>query len=192
MAVNENNLLQKIKGAHVYTGCTLPPSYGGPTLVGGEPAGGTDIGATIGESVYQFNATIETVDIEQTTAQVAPHVTAEAVQMTFTIAEVTADNLKIALSQTHKSEVIVGSDTYDVMHLGGHVDVTGNCVALVAEKANQPSKFYGGYIYNAFVAAETSIPHKRGTVAQVSVTLGGSALLSRSDGDRLGQYFDEQ
>jgi hypothetical protein len=190
MAVTEANLLRKIKGGNVYTGCTLPTAYGVPTLTAGVPAGGTDIGATIGETVFTYNASIETVEIEQTTSRVAPHVTNEEVQMTFTIGETTADNLKVALSQTHVATV-VNSGTYSVLHLGGHIDVTGNCVAVVAEKSNQPGLYYGGMIYNAYIAGAVNVSHKRSQVQQISVTLAGSALLTRSDGDRLGQYFDQ-
>jgi len=192
MAVTETNLLMKIKGGNIYTGCTLPAAYSAPALTAGVPAGGTDVGATIGESTFQYTANIEVVDIEQTTAKVAPHVVDEEIQLSFTMAELTATNLKTALSQTHEATVTVGADTFSVMHLGGNIDVTGSCICVVSEKANQPGKFYGAMIYNAYIADSVSIAHKRGEVAQVEVTMAGSALLTRSDGDRLGQYFDEQ
>jgi len=191
MAVTEANLLRKIKGGNVYTGCTLPTAYGVPTLTAGVPAGGTDIGATMGTTEFRFRSNIETVEIEQTTAKVAPHVVDEEIGLTFVAGEATANNLKIALSQTEIATVVSGSYTYSVMHLGGHVDVTGSCVAVVAEKANQPGLFYGGMIYNAYIADATVIPHKRGEVQQLNISLAGSALLTRSDGDRLGQYFDQ-
>jgi len=190
MAVTEANLLRKIKGGNVYTSCTVPDAYGAPTLTAGVPAGGTDIGATIGETTFTYNATIETVEIEQSTSQIAPHVTQEEASLAFTIAESTAANLKLALSQTHIAEVVSGTNTYSVMHLGGNIDVTGNCVAVVAEKANVPGQYYGGMLYNAYISEAVGIIHKRSQVQQIQVTLAGSALLTRSDGDRLGQYFD--
>lgn len=188
MAVSELNLLRKIKGANVYVGCTVPAAYGVPTFTAGVPAGGTDLGATMGESVYEYNANIETVEIEQSTSRIAPHVVEETIQLTFTMAETPANNLVTALSQTF--EATVGN--YSVMHLGGNIDVTGRCVAVVAEKSNQPGLYYGGMIYNAYIAESVSIPHKRSEVQQIALTLAGSALLTRSDGDRLGQYFDQQ
>lgn len=190
MAVTEANLLRKIKGGNIYTGCTLPTAYGAPTLTAGVPAGGTDIGATMGEATFTYNATIETVEIEQTTSRVAPHVTEEEIGLSFTIGETTAANLRIALSQTFVASVVSGDNTYSVMHLGGFIDVTGSCVAVVAEKSNVPGQFYGGMIYNAYIADAVNVPHKRSEVQTVEVTLAGSALLTRSDGDRLGQYFD--
>ena len=191
MAVTEANLLRKIKGGNVYTGCTVPTAYGVPTLTAGVPAAGTDIGATIGETIYNYNAAIETVEIEQSTSRIAPHVVEESASLSFTIAETTADNLKLALSQTHTATVVSGANTYSVFHLGGNIDVTGNCVAVVAEKANEPGKFYGGMIYNGYIADAVPISHKRSEVQQIKVTVAGSALLTRSDGDRLGQYFDQ-
>lgn len=187
MAVTEANLLRKIKGANVFVGCTEPNAWSAPTLTAGAPAGGTDVGATMGETIFTYNASIEPVEIEQTTALVAPHVVSEAVQMTFTMAETTATNLKEALSQTFAFT----DGNFTVLPLGGFVDVTGQCVICIAEKANVPGKYYGGVIYNAYIAAEAGIPHKRGVVQQVSMTLAGSAVLTRNEGDQLGQYFDE-
>lgn len=188
MAVTEANLLRKIKGANIYYGCDLPTAFGEISLTAGEPAGGTDFGATIGESTFVHNANIELVDIEQASAMVAPHVTAESIGMTFKIAETTALNLREAFSQTF----VQTGTTYDVMHLGGFTAVTGQCFALVAEKASDPGKYYGGMIYSAYVANETSIAHKRGEVQQVEITLAGAAVLTRSEGDQLGQYFDQR
>ena len=190
MAVTEANLLRKIKGGNVYTNCTVPTAYGVPTLTAGVPAGGTDVGATIGETTFTYNATIETVEIEQSTSRIAPHVTEEAASLAFTIAETSVVNLQLALSQTHTASVVSGSNTYSVFHLGGNIDVTGNCVAVVAEKANVPGQYYGGMIYNGYISDAVPIPHKRSEVQQIKITLAGSALLTRSDGDRLGQYFD--
>jgi len=191
MSVSETNLLRKIKGGNVYSDCTLPSAYGVPTLTAGVPAGGVDVGATMGVTTFMYRANIETVEIEQTTGKVAPHVVDEEIGMTFVAGEATATNLKLALSQTHVATVTSGGSTYSVMHLGGHVDVTGNCVAVVAEKANQPGYYYGGMIYNAYISDATEVPHKRGEVQQLSISLAGSALISRSDGDRMGQYFDQ-
>ena len=187
MAVTEANLLRKIKGANIYVGCTAPNDFLAPTLTAGVPAGGTDIGATMGPATFTYNATIEPVEIEQTTARVAPHVTAEEIGMSFVIGETTAANLKEALSQTFPHT----DGNFTVLTLGGYVDVTGQCVMCVAEKANQPGKYYGGVIYNAYIAGEVNVPHKRGEVQQIEVSLAGSALLTRAEGDQLGQYFDE-
>lgn len=191
MAVTEANLLRKIKGGNIYTGCAVPTSYSAPTLTAGIPADGTDLGATTGPANFVYNASIEAVEIEQTTSRIAPHVVNEEIGLSFTIAETTATNLQVALSQTHEATVTTGGDTFTVLHLGGHVDVTGNCVAVVAEKANVPGQYYGAMIYNAYIADSVTIPHKRSEVQQVAVTLAGSALIDRSDGDRIGQYFDQ-
>jgi len=187
MAVTEANLLRKIKGANIYVGCTAPSDFSAPTLTAGVPAGGTDVGATMGESTFNFNANIELVEIEQTTARVAPHVVEETVGMSFAIGETTVENLKEALSQTFAHT----DGDFTVLTLGGYTEVTGQCVAIVAEKANIPGKYYGAMIYNAFIASEVNIPHKRGEVQSVEITLGGSSVLTRAEGDQLGQYFDE-
>ena len=187
MAVTEANLLRKLKGANIYAGCDLPNAFSAPTLTAGVPGGGTDIGATMGESTFAYNASIELVEIEQATGRVAPHVVEETVQMSFTIGEATSANLKLALSQTFAHT----DGDFSVMTLGGYVDVTGQCVALVAEKSNLPGNYYGAMIYNAYIASEVSVPHKRGVPQAIEVTLGGSSLLTRDEGDQMGQYFDE-
>jgi len=186
MAVSETAILRKIKGANIFVDCTVPDSYTPPTLAAGVPAGGTDVGATIGESIFNYNATIELVDVEQSAAKIAPHVTEEAISMTFSMAEVDVDNLVFHLGQTFS---YVEGD-FSVMPLGGYIDVTGHCVACVAEKANDPGKYYGGMIYSAYTDGDRAVRHKRGEVSPVEVTLMGIALLSRDAGDQLGQYFE--
>lgn len=188
MAVTEANLLRKIKGAVVYFDCTVPSVWTAPTLTAGVPAGGTDVGATIGETTFTYAPNIETVEIEQTTAMIAPHVINEEVSLQFTMAETTAANLVRAFSQTFERT----SGSFTVMNLGGNIDVTGRCVAAVAEKSNQPGLYYGAMLYNAYLSSDATVAHKRGEVNVVEITLNGSALLTREEGDQLGQYFDQQ
>jgi len=188
MAVNEANITRYIKGGVIYTGCTVPGADEGPVLTVGVPAGGTDRGATQGVSTFLYNANITKVDIEQVAGGVSPFVTSETIALEFVMVEGDWENVKYALSQATE----VDDGTMKVLQLGGELCVTGDCVAVVAPKAcGATVKYYGGMVYDAYVAGERSIPVKRGEEARIAVRLEGNSVPTRAEGDQMGQWFEE-
>ena len=210
MAVTVDNICQYIKEGRVYVGAQIPAALhslgeayhlgangerGSLTAVAGEPTGGTDVGATSGETTFRYTATVETVDIEQSAYPVCPHVTEEACSLEFTVAEATAANIARAIGQGFLRDFTGPSAlTGKVISVGGLTSVTGQSVCVIAEKANQPGRYLGAMIYNAHNNAGLERRWKRGEVTLVTMTFDGAAtsdLLLRPEGDQLGQYFEQ-
>lgn len=186
--VVESNITKYISAGRIYVGCTTPSAFSAPTLTAGVPAGGTDVGATQGETVFTYNPNIELVEIEQMSSGIAPHVTLEELQMTVTLVEGDADRVKEALGQTH-----VHTDGTDkVLTLGGYMEVTGQAVAVVGPIIGTPGRYAGGMIYSAYIASEAAIGWQRGVERTISITFGAAGDPERDEGDQLGQYWSDE
>ena len=210
MSVTISNVCQYISHGNVYVGAQIPPDLnslgqayflgangerGSLTCVAGVPSGGTDVGATSGETTYRYNATVEDVDIEQSTTGVCAHVTEEEATLEFTVAEATAQNIKRAMSQGFLRDFTgPGALTGKVISVGGLTAVTGESICVISEKKEDPGRFVGAMIYNAYNDAGLERSFKKGEATLVSMTFRGlatTATLARSAGDRLGQYFEQ-
>jgi len=193
MAISITNIEQYIAPGRVYVDAVVPAplaSVGETLSADGVPSGGIDVGATTGEAVFRYSATIETVDIEQSTVGVAPHVTAEEATLEFSVAEAVAQNIKRAIGQTFLRDVTGGK----VLSFGGLTSVTGTSVCVVAEKQKAPGKYTGAMIYAAYNEAGLERRFKKGEATFISMTLRGvitSDLLDRPEGDQLGQVFEQ-
>jgi len=192
MAITITNIEEYIAAGDIYVDAVVPAplaSVGDTLSPDGVPSGGVHVGATSGESVFRYEASIETVDIEQSTFPVAPFVTSESATLEFTVAEATAENIKRAIGQTFLRNVASGK----LMSFGGLTAVTGTSVCIVAPKKKSPGKFVGVMIYNAYSDGGLERRFKRGEATLVSMTLRGvatSETLNRPEGDQLGQYFE--
>jgi len=194
VAISITNIEQYIAPGRIYVDAVVPAplaSVGETLSADGVPSGGIDVGATTGEAVFRYSATIETVDIEQSTFGVAPHVTAEEATLEFTVAEPVAENIKRAIGQTFLRDVAGGK----VLSFGGLTAVTGTSVCVVAEKKKTPGKYTGAMIYAAYNEAGLERRFKRGEATFISMTLRGMATtdtLARPEGDQLGQVFEQE
>lgn len=187
MSVTESNVRKYIKGGDVYVGCDVPGTDEAPSPLPG--GGGAQVGATQGVTNFIYSATIEKTDIEQASGGVAPKVTEEMIAMEFTMVEGDYVNVKYALGQATE----VDDGTTKVLQLGGNLCPTGDCIMVVAEMACAgATKYYGGMIYDAYIAGETTIPVKRGEEMRIAVRVEGNFILTRAEGDQLGQWFEEQ
>ncbi len=200
MSVTINNICAYISPGNVYVGAQVPAplhSLGEEAHLSadGVPSGGTHVGATTGEAVYRYSATVETVDIEQSTFGVCPHVTAEEATLEFTVAEATAENIKRAIGQGFLRD-FTGPDslTGKVISVGGLTDVTGTSICVISEKKNDPGRYCGAMIYNAYNDAGLERRFKKGEATFITMTFRGiasTATLDRPAGDQLGQYFEQ-
>jgi len=137
MAITITNIEEYIAAGDIYVDAVVPAplaSVGDTLSPDGVPSGGVHVGATSGESVFRYEASIETVDIEQSTFPVAPFVTSESATLEFTVAEATAENIKRAIGQTFLRNVASGK----LMSFGGLTAVTGTSVCIVAPKTDLP------------------------------------------------------
>ena len=199
MSLSIQNIEQYIAPGRIYVGAQVPAplhSLGEPAHLSssGVPSGGVDVGATQGEAIYRYSATVETVDIEQSTFGVAPHVTAEEATLEFTVAEATAENIKRAIGQTFLRDFTHGSKTGKVMSIGGLTAVTGTSICIIAEKKKDPGHYVGAMLYNAYNEAGLERRFKRGEATLVHMTFRAVAtedLLERPAGDQLGQLFEQ-
>ena len=197
MAISISNIEEYISPGRIYVGAQVPTalhSLGETAYLSsaGVPTGGEDIGATSGEAVYRYSATVETVDIEQAPFGVAPHVTAEEASLEFTVAEATAANIKRAMGQGFLRDIT--GPTGKVISVGGLTAVTGESVCVISEKKKTPGKYVGAMLYLAYNDAGLERRFKRGEATLVSMTfkaIADSDLLDRPDGDKLSQYFEQ-
>jgi hypothetical protein len=188
MAVTEANLKKFVGFGRVYINSTAPSSFGSPTLTAGVPAGGEDMGATIGASEFHYNANVQTFEIEQATMGIVPIVQNEEAWAVVKLAESDYTNLRYYMQTFART---VGSR--EVLHVGGQIDVTGRNLSVVAEMPSAPGKYYGFMLYSAYVDGEVTMPIKRGDTGKVvEVTFRAAADTTRDLGDQLGQWFEDQ
>lgn len=189
MAITEANLRKFVGFGRVFIGATSPGDFGTPTITNGAPAGGEDVGATIGNAEFHYNANISTFEIEQATMGIVPIMGGtEECWAVVRLAEMDYTNLRY-LMQTFARTV----NTRKVLHVGGQIDVTGRNLSVVAEMPSNPGKYYGFMIYNAYVDGEITLPIKRGDTSKVvEVTFRAAADTTRAIGDQLGQWFEDQ
>jgi len=196
MAISVDNIKKYISHGEVYVGCAVPPE--GTSMFGyassGVPSGGTHIGATQGETTFTYTPTIEGIEIEQSGVPVAPHIVSEELTITFTCLEPTVSRMQDAFGSGGVWGPTAGTGAGDVIRLGGLTDVTGQCVAVIAEQPNNKGKYVGAMIYNAISDGGVTRSFKRGEPAAVEFTLKSfprTADLNRADGEQAGQYAQE-
>ena len=196
MATNVDNIKKYISHGEIYVGCSVPPE--GESLfkyaTDGVPSGGTHIGATQGESTFNYTPTIDGIEIEQSGVPVAPHITSEELTLTFTCLEPVIGRMRDAIGSGGSYHPITGTGAGHTISIGGLTDVTGQCVAIVAEQPNNKGKYVGAMIYNAISDAGVARSFKRGEPAAVEFTLmsfPNTDHLTRTAGEQSGQYAEE-
>jgi hypothetical protein len=196
MAVTIANIQKYIGAGKIYVNCAVPPP-GASWLQyasNGVPSGGTEIGATQGESKFTYKATVEGVDIEQSFFVVAPHITAEDATITCNCLEPTVANVKLAMGGSVMQGTVTGTGAGTAIRFGGVSSTSGQCVCVVAEQATNPGKFYGGMIYTAVNDSGLERPFKKGKEVGLGFTFKSfpsTSDLSRPNGEICGQWSEE-
>ncbi len=196
MAITVTNIEKYITFGRVYIGCAVPPP--GHSLFeyasGGVPSGGTDVGATQGETIFTYKPTVEGVEIEQSAVPVAAHITAEEATLSFTCTEATASIIKAAIGSGGVQGTVTGTGAGTVIRFGGITAVTGQCVAVIGEQQTNRGKYVGGMLYNAINDAGLERPFKRGKETLIKFTFKSfpsTSDLSRAAGEQVGQWAEE-
>jgi hypothetical protein len=186
MAVSITQVSRYSTAGNVYVGVTTPADQVIMTHTAGAPLGGTDVGATIGESTVEYRPTIATVDIEQAFGGVAPRLTAEACTLKFTCGESTHTNLRLAMQQGTATT----DGTHNYLTAGGKTGVVGQCVAIISKQADTP-QYNWVCVYNAVSMDGLSLTYKKSATRQIGVTMTALSDANRTAGDQLFQYVEE-
>ena len=183
----------------LWYGVTVPAS-GARLLVdaNGNPTAGspTPMGASEGAATFYLEAKVEEISIDQETAPVDAIMTAESAYMEVTLKE--SSLMKISASLAH-STYTSGTDTglpagaqnYEEITVGGLVTVPHAAVALISPRRgfSSPGKFMVACLYNAYAKNAFQIGFTRAKEATYKVRFEGLAVLGRSPGDQVAQFY---
>jgi hypothetical protein len=173
-------------GGSIYKAVTKPADFTEMAHTAGVPAGGTDVGATVGAATFEYRPTISMTDIEQVFGMVAPRLTTETATLRFTTVEATYLNLALAAQMATASS----TGSHNILKVGGGTGITPQSVAIIAKNADS-NLYHWVCIYNAVSMDGLTVAYKRGEPRQVAVTLTAIPDVTRSAGDQMAQYFDE-
>lgn len=186
MSVDTNNIQRYMFPGNLYVGVTKPADTANMTHTLGVPTGGTHVGATTGEAVFEYRPTIATVDIEQAFGGVAPHMTAETATIRATISEPTLSNVRLAMQQG----TYAAGGGYQKLMMGGLTTVSVQAVCLIGKEADR-TKYVWALLYAAYASEGVARRMKKGEPATIPVTFTGLPDTSRTAGDQLAQYVEE-
>ena len=177
-----------------------PPAPGSRLLIdaNGNPVGGAPLpmGASDGAATFHMEAKIQEVAIDQETAPVDALMTAESAYIEATLKE--SALAKIAASLAHATYssgtdagLPVGAQNYEEITVGGLIAVPQAAIALISPRRgfSSPGRFMVACLYNAYAKNAFQIGFTRSKEATYKVQFEGLALLNRSVGDRVAQFY---
>jgi hypothetical protein len=198
MAVNTINIQKYMGPGKVYLNCYIPPvgtnffQY----ATNGVPSGGVDIGATQGESTFNYQLTVESLQTESSGLPLMPYGTDESASITFACAEPVAERMRTAiLAGTLRTPQWNGNSSGASVTFGGGgtIYASGQCLTLVAERGDCPGKYVGVMLYNAIDIAGLTRSFKKGKEAIVQFTFQSFPTVAdyaRGNGEIVGQFSE--
>lgn len=185
--INSTLISRNIGPADIYVDCTVPAANTPMALAaGGIPTGGRHVGATQGEAVLNYTPTLETIQIEQVSGGVAPRMTAEVGEITFTMLERDYQNMLLAIGQGTGTT----SGGVNLITFGGKRAVTPRCIVLVAKSSDEDT-YDVAVLYQAINMAGASRVFVKGGTPGIQCTFQAVQVFSRPEGDRGGQLLDD-
>lgn len=183
----------------LWYGVAVPPP-GSRLLVdaNGNPLGGSPLamGSTDGAATFHLEAKIEEVVIDQQTAPVDAVMTAESAYLEVTLKESALNKIAASLAQASFTSgtdagLPAGAQNYEEITVGGLVKIPQAAVALVSPRRgfSLPGKFMVACLYNAYARDPFQIGFTRSKEATYKVRFEGLAVLSRSPGDQVAQFY---
>lgn len=168
---------------------------------------GTFLGSTIGESTISYRCTFVDIQTETSTARVEKVLNTEESRCTFSIAELTAKNVQLAMPGKINSQPVASYtgtgvvDPYNAswkthtVTVGGLRLVAPQCIAFIS-----PGRYAGvsgpfSYVYCGYNAISTEgfdAPFSRGRETVWRVSYEMIADTARSVGDQLFQFTVRQ
>jgi hypothetical protein len=176
------------------------PATGARLLVdaNGNPTAGSPLpmGASEGAATFHMEAKIEEISIDQETAPVDAVMTAESAYIEVTLKESSLAKIGVALahdtySSGTDSGLPSGAQNYEQITVGGRVAVPQCAVALISPRRSfsNPGKFMVACLYNAYPHDPFQAGFTRTKEATYKVRFEGLAVLSRTQGDRVAQFY---
>lgn len=176
------------------------PASGARLLVdaNGNPLSGSPLamGSSEGAATFHMEAKIEEISIDQETAPVDAVMTAESAYMEVTLKE--SALMKVAASLAHAtyssgtdSGLPAGAQNFEEITVGGLIQIPQAALALVSPRRgfSSPGKFMVACLYNAYAKDPFQIGFTRAKEAVYKVRFEGLAVLSRTQGDRVAQFY---
>lgn len=187
----------RVAAGRLYANVT-PPSSGSPlALTTGVPASGTEMGLTQGESVFTYEVTYDEELADQVLSPVGVFATQEQMQLEFTLLEYVARNLQDLMQQVTLTSNEGTTPKYDLFTIGTTSPV-GATVALQSVTlissipGTNPLRYTIVMLYQAYQQAPATMRYTREGSTIMKATYRAMPLLSRNDGDLLGQIVIER
>ncbi len=173
-------------GARLLIDATGNPTVGTPT----------PMGASEGPAIFHAEAKMDEIMIDQEPAPVDAVMTAESAYLEVTLKESSLIKVSKALPHaTFSSGTDAGLpatvQAYEQITVGGLVVVPQVAVALISPRRpyTSPGKFFVACLYNAIAKDPFQIGFTRAKESVYKVRFDGLAVLTRTVGDRVAQWY---
>lgn len=148
-------------------------------------SGGTYVGSTTAPTTIVYKPTYYAVSVEQTLADVAVIPTAEEATVDMTMAELSADNIKVAWSQA--SEATSVTPAYKAVFVGGKTALTATPTVTVFSPKRTGIGYYITTVYQTYSMNGAPFSFDRKKETDLKVTLRSLAATGRPIGDQIFQ-----
>ncbi len=176
------------------------PGAGARLLVdaSGNPTQGSPMpmGSSEGAATFHMEAKIEEIVIDQETAPVDSVMTAENAYIEAMLKESALIKVLKALAHATYSSgtdagLPVGAQAFEQLTVGGLVALPQAALALISPRRGftAPGKFMVACLYNAVAKTPFSVGFTRSKELMYKVRWDGLAVLSRTQGDRVAQFY---
>ncbi len=179
--------------ARIFLGVSLPASGAFPTLIAhtnGVPSTGTEIGLTEGDTVVEITSEKKEIEAEQFYAPVEVFLTMQRAKVSFTAKESTVIGLRAdldgILQQTTGTE-----EAFAFGSGAGAFAVRKQSVLLTARRRDNPAKYIVVLLYSAYSSKPLAYAFSRTKESTFPVELTGLAVVTRTAGDCIGQFYRE-
>jgi hypothetical protein len=184
-----------VGAVRVFSGVTVPVTGNPPTLLthtNGVPGTGTEIGATEGDFVFNYQLIKTEIFAEQEFAPVDVYVGEETGFCTFTMKEQNYTALKLAFDASI-GNVDDGSKT--LFYAGGGTAVLApvtQCIVVSSVRRDNTAKYFIMVMYKAYTKLGVKGAFRKKGETMYDVEMHCLADTTRNAGDRMLQWFREK
>lgn len=166
-----------------------PPTY--ITHTAGVPATGTEVGHTLGDASFKYQAVKEDIDSEQSLASVDVWTKEEKASIDCDVQEQTYLTLQKAFDAVGAETIGAG----DAFWFGGGTTILlpGTfTIMLTAIQRNAPTKFTIAVLYKVYSVSGIDVSFGKAKRSTYKLLFQGLADTSRTAGDQIGYYRFER
>ncbi len=159
---------------------------------------GAFIGATIGDSNFSYRPTFVDISIETASAKVEKVLNTEESRCTFSVAELTAENMNLAIpvgTLSSTADTIQVGQNIRTLKVGGLQLTPPQTIAFISPNRRISAGGPHSYVYCAYNAVAIDgfdMPFSRGSVTVFRLTFEAIAATERTIGDQLFQFSVRQ